>query len=118
MLVEIMVDENLAITCHPEPVKVPFDEDEILFKLETDHKKYQPKDLKFVGFVSPQDLLHKEFEVKDIYRDSEDGLSTMKVKDKHKKSGLFRYEVLFAKENTQEQYDLYNFDPQIINLPD
>lgn len=114
MLVNITVDKDFIVTSDPEPVRVPVDDEVIVFKLDTDGKKYKPTDLKFAGFISPQDLLHKEFEVRDIERDSE-GRSTMTVEDKHGRAETFRYELLFAK--NMDPYDLYNYDPQIINLP-
>jgi len=114
MDVRITVDKDFVVTSDPEPVRVPKKDTEIVFKLDTDRKKYEPKDLTFVGFMSPQDLWHKEFENTKIGRDK-DGLSTMTVHDKHNKDQMFRYDLLFAKNDAPN--DLYNYDPQIINLP-
>ena len=115
MLVTVTVDKHFVITSDPEPVEVPRMDTKIVFRLDTDGGKYNPEELEFVGFISPQDLMHKEFENTKIDRDK-DGLSTMTVYDRHNKDGLFRYELLFAK--TDAPHDLYNYDPQIRNLPD
>lgn len=125
MFVKIKVDQDLAITCDHEPARVPKGDNEIVFKLDTEREwdkvnekwlGYLPKDLRFVGFISPQDLKHEEFEVQgEIVWDKSDGLSTMKVLDKHNRDETFRYELLFEK--IDAPFDLYNYDPQIKNLP-
>jgi len=120
-------DKNYSVDCcHPgpaasvnvDPLRVPASEKCIQFVL-------RPDNWKFIGFLSPQDPKHNDFEVQEIdaagtYQPpkgpKEFGLSRMVVEDKHNAKSTYRYELVFYDNNNKKKaWHLYNFDPQIKN---
>jgi hypothetical protein len=68
----------------------------------------------FAGFISPQDKMHKLFDVEDI--NDKSGFSVMTVRDKCSAgASLFDYELVFRKTCEHDGGNLYHYDPQIKN---
>ena len=111
--VNVKVDKELMVKCNLEPISLhKGKEDKIKFTLK-------PKKYEFVGFLSPQDLQHKCFDVQNI-GDNAGGLSVMTVVDNFcepKRPVLYRYQLVFQQRKQQggTPGNLYNHDPQIKN---
>ena len=109
VLVNVEVDKELMVTCSKEPITIK-EKKNIKFILK--NPKYE-----FVGFLSPQDMKHKCFDVVSIV--TNDGSpSVMIVVNKFCKPvpKLYRYELVFQKRGGIPG-NLYNHDPQIMNIP-
>jgi len=109
--VNVEVDKDLMVTCSKEPIEIKKREN-IEFTLK--NTIYE-----FVGFLSPQDMKHECFDVVSITpTPDKHEPSVMIVVDKFCKPvpKLYRYELIFQKrEGTLG--NLYNHDPQIMNIP-